>query len=98
MVTVIGAKPADQLEAIMKDADFDYLGRDDYWDISIMLRKEWESVGIVKTDKEWFALQISFLSSHEYHTSAAKRLREPVKMAHVEVLKKLLHKLEQKSA
>jgi class 3 adenylate cyclase/tetratricopeptide (TPR) repeat protein len=96
MVTVIGAVPADQLEAIMKDADFDYLGRDDYWDISIMLRKEWESVGITKTDKEWFALQISFLSNHEYHTAAAKRLREPVKMAHVKILEKLLSKLESK--
>lgn len=98
MVTVIGAKPTDQLESIIKDADFDYLGRDDYWDISIMLRKEWESVGIVKTDKEWFALQISFLSNHEYHTDAAKRLRHPVKMAHVKVLEKLLEKLESKSA
>ena len=98
MVTVIGAKPADQLEAIIKDADFDYLGRDDYWDISIMLRKEWESVGIKKTDKEWFALQISFLSNHEYHTNAAKRLREPVKMGHVKTLEKLLSKLESKSA
>lgn len=97
MVTVIGAIPSDQLEAIMKDADFDYLGRDDYWDISIMLRKEWESVGITKTDKEWFALQISFLSNHEYHTEAARRLREPVKMAHVKVLEKLLEKLEAKS-
>lgn len=97
MVTVIGAKPSDQLEAIIKDSDFDYLGRDDYWDISVMLRKEWESVGITKTDKEWFALQISFLSNHEYHTEAAKRLREPVKMAHVKVLEKLLEKLEAKS-
>ncbi len=98
MVTVLGAVPVDQLEAIMKDADFDYLGRDDYWDISIMLRKEWEGVGIKKTDKEWFELQIKFLSGHEYHTGAAKRLREPVKMQHVRNLEKLLAKIESKQA
>jgi len=98
MVTVLGAVPSDGLEAIMKDADFDYLGRDDYWDISIMLRKEWESVGIKKTDEEWFAMQVAFLSNHEYHTEAAKRLRAPVKKAHVEVLTKLHAKLKAKSA
>lgn len=97
MVTVLGCIPGDKLEAIMKDADFDYLGRDDYWDISIMLRKEWESVGIKKTDEEWFALQVSFLSNHEYHTDAAKRLRGPVKQAHVEILTKLHAKLKAKS-
>jgi len=98
MVTVLGAVPSDSLEAIMKDADFDYLGRDDYWDISIMLRKEWESIGIRKTDEEWFAMQVSFLSNHEYHTEAAKRLRAPVKKAHVEVLTKLHAKLKAKSS
>jgi class 3 adenylate cyclase/predicted metal-dependent HD superfamily phosphohydrolase/tetratricopeptide (TPR) repeat protein len=98
MVTVLGAVPSDQLEAIMKDADFDYLGRDDYWDISLMLRKEWESVGIKKTDKEWFALQVKFLSGHEYHTDAAKRLRLPMKLQHIKNLEKLLAKLEAKQA
>ena len=82
----------------MKDADFDYLGRDDYWDISLMLRKEWESVGITKTDKEWFALQVKFLSGHEYHTDAAKRLRLPMKLQHINNLEKLLAKLEAKQA
>lgn len=96
MATVLGAVPADPFEAIMKDADFDYLGRDDYWDISLMLRKEWESVGIVKTDKEWYTLQVSFLSGHEYHTAAAKRLRGPVKMEHVKNLQKLLAGLDAK--
>jgi class 3 adenylate cyclase/predicted metal-dependent HD superfamily phosphohydrolase len=94
MVTVLGAVPSDQLEAIIKDADFDYLGRDDYWEISILLRKEWESVGITKTDKEWYELQVKFLSAHEYHTAAAKRLREPVKMQHVKKLEKLLQEMD----
>lgn len=97
MVTVLGAVPTDNLEAIMKDADFDYLGRDDYWDISIMLRKEWENIGIKKTDEEWFAMQVSFLTNHEYHTEAAKRLRHPVKMGHVEILTKLHAKLKAKN-
>jgi uncharacterized protein len=89
MVTELNGVPADQLESIMKDADFDYLGRQDYWDISAMLRKEWESIGIVKTDKEWYASQIAFLSSHEYYTSTARKMREPTKQAHIESLKKL---------
>lgn len=97
MVTVIDGVPADKLERIIKDADFDYLGRDDYWDISLMLRKEWESIGITKTDEEWFASQIDFLTSHEYYTDTAKRERAPMKMAHVEVLKKLLSRLKAKN-
>ncbi len=96
MVTQLGSEPQDLLEKIIKDADFDNLGRDDYWDVSIMLRKEWECVGIKKTDAEWFALQIDFLSKHEYYTETAKRTRGPVKMGHVEVLKKLLGKLQDK--
>jgi len=98
MVTVIGALPSDNLEKIIKDADYDYLGRDDYWDIAVMLRKEWEGIGIVKTDQEWFALQVNFLSTHEFHTETSKRLRTPMKMAHVEVLKKLLIRLQEKTS
>ena len=62
-----------------------------------MLRKEWESIGIKKTDQEWFAMQIAFLTGHEYYTETAKRVRGPMKMAHVEVLRKLLEKLKAKS-
>ena len=93
MVTELNGVPKDQLERIMKDADFDYLGRQDYWDISAMLRKEWESIGILKTDKEWYALQIAFLSAHEYHTVTACTMREPMKQSHIESLKKLYAKL-----
>lgn len=97
MVTELTGVPTDLYESILKDADFDYLGRDDYWDISLMLRKEWESIGIMKTDQEWFAMQIAFLTGHEYYTETAKRERGPMKMAHVEVLKKLLARLKEKS-
>lgn len=97
MVTELSAVPTDHLERIMKDADFDYLGREDYWDFSILLRKEWESVGIYKTDQEWFALQVAFLSGHEYYTDTARRLRAPMKLAHIVVLEKLLKEATEKS-
>lgn len=88
--------PMNKMECIMKDADLDYLGRDDYWDIAFMLRKEWESVGIKKTDKEWFELQIEFLTTHKFHTATSQGLRNATKTKNIEVLRKLLANLEAK--
>lgn len=90
LVTALGAEPEDLLEKIVKDADFDYLGRNEYKPVSLKLKAEWETVGMHFSMNEWYALQKRFLEEHRYYTPTAKRLREPVKRQHLEEIKEKL--------
>jgi uncharacterized protein len=65
-----------KLEEIICDADLDYLGRDDFFMIAHKLRYEWEELGYLhSTLKEWYQIQINFLSEHKYFTESAKMMR-----------------------
>lgn len=88
LVTALTAVPNDLEEKIIKDADFDYLGRDEYEAISFLLKAEWQETGRHFTTEEWFALQEKFLSQHRFYTDTAQRLREPVKQQHLVKLRK----------
>ncbi|MFC3878924.1 HD domain-containing protein [Algoriphagus namhaensis] len=79
MSTKIPQSPKTQLEEIICDADLDYLGRDDYPEISQRLFDELKFMGILKTPEDWKNLQINFLKSHSFHTPFAKKNREPKK-------------------
>lgn len=87
MVTVLGAEPADVHERIIKDADFDYLGREGYWETSLKLKEEWSHVGMVYTMEDWISLQERFLSGHRFYTQTAIQLRDPVKQEHLRLIK-----------
>ncbi|MCU0396011.1 MAG: HD domain-containing protein [Chitinophagaceae bacterium] len=87
MATRIPQTPADQLAKILCDADLDYLGRDDYWEIAENLRKEWMHEGVIATQQEWISRQVSFLESHNYFTQYALTVRTPVKMGYLEKLR-----------
>jgi len=48
------AKPNNLLEKIIKDADMDNLGRDDFFDINEKIRKELELIKNIKIkDPDW---------------------------------------------
>lgn len=79
--------PQTHLEKILCDADLDYLGRDDFELIGNSLFKEWKKIGKVKSRKEWNQMQIRFLESHKYLTSAAINSREKKKEEHLLKLK-----------
>lgn len=79
MATHLPQQPKTLLEKVICDADLDYIGRADFFKISDFLRREFLAFAIVKSDKEWEALQLSFFQSHHYHTASSQRLREPVK-------------------
>lgn len=69
-----------QFEKILCDADLDYLGRDDFFMIGLRLQYEWNMLDYRKTTlREWYKLQIDFLTSHHYFTNAAIDLRESKK-------------------
>lgn len=79
LATKIPQKPKTILQKILCDADLDYLGRDDYPEISLKLYHEFMATGVIKTKEDWKNLQINFLKNHRYHTDWAKAKREPKK-------------------
>ncbi len=79
MATKIPQEPKTALQQIICDADLDYLGRDDFFEIGDTLRREFLHYKIVASDADWEKLQIKFLKNHHYHTRSSQQLREPVK-------------------
>ncbi len=83
MATKIPQTPLTKLEQIICDADLDYLGRDDFWEIGNNLFKELTELGILKNEEDWNRLQLNFLSKHQYFTDGAKKLRQNKKQEHL---------------
>lgn len=79
MATRIPQSPSNKLEKILCDADLDYLGRDDFYEIGGRLFEELRSQNIVETEREWNLVQKTFLESHRYHTDFSKANRESFK-------------------
>ena len=75
LATTFDSKPRDILEEIMKDADLDYLGRDDFEEISRKLMNEYLEHNIVQTKKEFLKNQVKFLKTHMFITDTAKSSR-----------------------
>ena len=81
------------LEKIICDADLDYLGREDFIMISHRLRHEWVTQKInVLSLKQWYELQIEFLTSHTYFTDYAALTREKGKQENLQQIQELLNK------
>lgn len=87
MATKMPQTPKTKLEEIICDADLDYLGRDDFYELAEGLKKEYLHFHIVKDEEEWEDQQISFLKQHHYFTDSSKQLREPIKQRHLQKLK-----------
>ncbi len=88
MATKIPQTPEGKLSEILCDADLDYLGRDDFEEISQSLKKEWAYYNIVDSlDEQFDRIQINFLENHKFHTSYAKEHRHPVMIKHLKALK-----------
>jgi adenylate cyclase len=90
MATQMPPKPKDKLEAIMCDADLDYLGRSDMIPVSTLLFRELKEQNKIASWNEWNRLQIKFISNHQYFTKTAMSLREVNKQKQIERIKKLL--------
>jgi hypothetical protein len=90
MATQIPQTPHSLLEKIICDADLDYLGRDDFWDISNSLHQEMIEEGSDITMVEWYYLQVRFMEEHHYFTQTAVSLRHQGKTNHIEAIKLLL--------
>ncbi len=89
--TKLPQNPLTHLEKIICDADLDYLGRDDFSMIAMRLQHEWNVTGFKKTTlKEWYELQIRFLSNHKYFTESANNMRNEKKQQNLNEIKEML--------
>ena len=93
LATRIPQTPTTKLEKILCDADLDYLGREDFYQIGNTLFEEMKTHGVVETEREWNLVQKTFLESHRYHTSYGKTNREKIKN---ERLQEIIGKLKGK--
>lgn len=91
MATKIPQTPQTKLEQIICDADLDYLGRDDFWEIGNRLYQELSVYGILGSEEEWNKLQLRFLEAHNFQTPSAIKLREPVKQTHLEKIRAIVN-------
>lgn len=79
LATRIPHEPVTFLEKIIRDADLDYLGRSDFFEIGESLRKEWTAMGKGVNDEQWKKIQIDFLKKHQYYTSFSIGFRKDKK-------------------
>ncbi|MBK7232339.1 MAG: HD domain-containing protein [Saprospiraceae bacterium] len=89
LATKIPQKPANLMEKIICDADLDYLGTKEFYEIGDTLFKELIAYEIIETEEQWDRIQIKFLLSHSYHTNFAIKHREPMKQ---NFIKEILNK------
>lgn len=87
MATKIPQQPQNFLEKILADADLEYLGTDQFYEISEKLFQELKHEHSDLSREEWNEIQVKFLSKHSYHTNYCQVNCEPVKAAHLAELK-----------
>ncbi|MFO8001880.1 MAG: adenylate/guanylate cyclase domain-containing protein [Marinilabilia sp.] len=91
-VTHEEAIPRNHLEAILKDADLNYLGRSDFIPVANNLYKEVQTFNGKMSPREWTKKQINFIENHKYYTRTAKKLREVKKEKQLLGLRELLNR------
>ena len=73
LITKAIAIPNNDLEAIIRDSDLEYLGSNDFEYISEKLKEEWLLCGVVSSESEFYQLQLDFLINHQFHTEFMRR-------------------------
>ncbi len=89
LATKYPPKPENLLEAIICDADLDYLGRKDFIALSRNLFMEFYERNLIKSVDEWMKAQIKFIENHTYFTQTAINSREINKNQQLDNLKKM---------
>lgn len=87
MSTSLSNRPVGILEEIMRDADFEHLGRDYYPYVSELLRVEKNAEHAV-----WKVEQVSFMKKHQFLTSSARLLFDNQKAINLKTLEEQIIK------
>jgi uncharacterized protein len=88
MATRIPQSPKSKLENILADADLEYLGTDNFLAFGQKLYKEFLYFQPGLSTKQWYDIQIKFISDHFYHTDFCRTYREPVKLQNLQMIRK----------
>lgn len=96
MATKVPQAPQNYLEEIMCDADLDYLGRDDFYDIGNTLFEELKAGNVLACEEKWNRIQVSFLESHSFFTRTNLKRRAPKKQRYLNELKDIVASYEKK--
>ncbi len=87
--TKIPQQPKTHLEAILADADLEYLGTKHFAHVSELLYEELKHYNNAFTRMEWKAFQIDFMSKHHYHTKFCKHYKSHRKQNNMKQLNNL---------
>ncbi len=81
-------------DQILSDADHDYFGREDYFDIANDLRNEMHLYSRTFDEKGWLTFQLNYLENkHVYLTESWKKKRSAGKQNNIDILKQQLNEL-----
>lgn len=95
LATKVPQKPKNKLEEVLCDADLSHLGKKNFINRNDLFRLEFEfHFGRSLSEQEWLEKSIEFISSHRFFTDYAKRVFEPLKLKHLNELKRMLEKLK----
>ncbi len=87
LATRIPQNPQNLLEEIICDADLFHLSSDQFYDQTLLLRKEKENSGYGEIPlSEWLTGSQVFMLSHHYHTEYAKKFLQPGKEKNLKLI------------
>jgi predicted metal-dependent HD superfamily phosphohydrolase len=89
LATRLPQTPENLLESLLCDADLDYLGREDYPQVSERLRLEMALLGQAYDRRGWLDLQFEFIEGFRYRTAEARALREEGRLRNLERLQRV---------
>lgn len=96
MATKVPQQPRTYLESIICDADLDYLGREDFYDIGATLYQELRSYEVLETEEAWNRLQVKFLETHQFWTPTNRKRRTGKKRHYLYELRHIVSNYEKK--
>lgn len=96
MATKIPQSPKNYLERIICDADLDYLGRDDFYDIGSTLFDELKTYKVLDDEQTWNQIQVNFLEKHSFFTPTNRKRRSPKKQKYLRELKNIVAEYKKK--
>ncbi|WP_310097836.1 Pycsar system effector family protein [Algoriphagus sp. 4150] len=98
LATRIPQNPQNLLEEIICDADLYHLSSEQFYDQTLLLKKEKENSGYGKIPlSEWLTGSQVFMLSHQYHTEYARKFLQPGKEKNLKLIEmKIKEALEEK--
>lgn len=79
--------PHNNLQKIICDADFYHFALPAYTDFAVRLKREWEeNINLAYSYREWDAINLKMLTSHQYFTGYGKQFLQKKKERNIEKL------------